>query len=300
MYKYRRSDHRSIPPPRPASSFLCKGPTLIHYFFSLLGSGRMPSSSNRLRASSRAQVETLYVIVSNTIRLPKCRNVINGHWDPNVIDNSRSHGVLTINPPLASQWPTFFSVFTHVVSGLNANATPVASRLAPNRYIGHSHPSGSGFSPGLMPQSQPVGGSNWDSLPWPPPCRRVVKEKDRAAAGWRAQRAARSGATAWRMRAMVGGGRDVDEVRGREMGCAGLNGWVRRDADWAGVETGGSSGEVQLPGDRNLIHVTWIEVIGPRLWAVGDIHTPSIFMLVGLWAKNLNLMDWMRNGVSSS
>ncbi|KAK1249298.1 hypothetical protein MKX07_002814 [Trichoderma sp. CBMAI-0711] len=98
---------------------------------------------------------------------------------------------------------------THEVSGLKASATPVTKRLAPNRYIGHSQPSGSGFSPGLMPQSQPVGGSNCDSLPWPP-CRRVVMERLRAIAGWRAalQRMARRGATDWRRRAI--GGDDDD------------------------------------------------------------------------------------------
>lgn len=68
------------------------------------------------------------------------------------------------------------------MSGLKASAMPVAIKLPAKMYIGHSHPSGSGFSPGLMPQSQPVGGSNWLSLPWPPPCLRAVREKDRAAA----------------------------------------------------------------------------------------------------------------------
>lgn len=82
---------------------------------------------------------------------------------------------------------------THEVSGLKAKATPATNRLAPNRYIGHSHPSGSGFSPGLMPQSHPEGGSNCDSLPWPP-CRRDVMERLRAVigSGLRAHRTART------------------------------------------------------------------------------------------------------------
>lgn len=94
---------------------------------------------------------------------------------------------------------------THEVSGLKARATPATNKLAPNRYMGHSHPSGSGFSPGLTPQSQPEGGSNCDSLPWPP-CRRDVMERLRAAAsGLRAHRTARSGATVCRRRAIWGG-----------------------------------------------------------------------------------------------
>lgn len=70
------------------------------------------------------------------------------------------------------------------------------NKLPPNRYIGHSHPSASGFSPGLIPHSQPLGGSNWDSLPWPPPCRRAVTERDLTVAGWRTQRTARRRAPA--------------------------------------------------------------------------------------------------------
>jgi hypothetical protein len=92
---------------------------------------------------------------------------------------------------------------TYEVSGLNARATPVTKRLAPNRYMGHSQPSGSGFSPGLTPQSHPLGGSNCDS-PWPP-CRRVVMERLRAEArGLRAHRTARSGATVCRRMAISG------------------------------------------------------------------------------------------------
>lgn len=91
---------------------------------------------------------------------------------------------------------------THEVSGLNARATPVTKRLAPKRYMGHSQPSASGFSPGLMPQSHPPGGSNCDSLPWPP-CRRVVIERLRAETrGLRAHRTARSGATVCRRMAI--------------------------------------------------------------------------------------------------
>ncbi|KAJ6437779.1 Brefeldin A-sensitivity protein 4 [Purpureocillium lavendulum] len=83
---------------------------------------------------------------------------------------------------------------TYVVSGLKARAMPVANRLPQKRYMGHSQPSASAFSPGLIPQSQPVGGSNCDSPP--PPCRRADTEKARveeeAAMGWRVQRAARA------------------------------------------------------------------------------------------------------------
>lgn len=91
---------------------------------------------------------------------------------------------------------------THEVSGLKARATPATNRLAPNRYMGHSQPSGSGFSPGLMPQSHPEGGSNCDSLPWPP-CRRDVMERLRAVmgSGLRAHRTAR---TVCRRRAISG------------------------------------------------------------------------------------------------
>lgn len=92
---------------------------------------------------------------------------------------------------------------TYEVSGLNARATPVTKKAAPNRYMGHSQPSASGFSPGLTPQSHPVGGSNCDS-PWPP-CRRVVMERLRAEArGLRAHRTARSGATVCRRMAISG------------------------------------------------------------------------------------------------
>ena len=82
------------------------------------------------------------------------------------------------------------------MSGLKASAIPVINKLPPKRYIGHSHPSASGFSPGLIPHSQPDGGSNWDSLPWPPPCRRAVTERDLIVAGWRTQRTARRRAPA--------------------------------------------------------------------------------------------------------
>lgn len=49
---------------------------------------------------------------------------------------------------------------THEVSGLNAYATENRSKLPPKPYsIRPSQPSFSGFSPGLTPNNQPVGGS---------------------------------------------------------------------------------------------------------------------------------------------
>ena len=116
---------------------------------------------------------------------------------------------------------------THVVSGLKARAMPVATKLPQKMYMGHSQPSGSGFSPGLMPQSQPVGGSNcW---PPPPPCRRVVREKFLVAlvevvADWRTQRTERRGAAACRMRAMVMVARCA--ARDVRIGVRGLGQWL--------------------------------------------------------------------------
>lgn len=80
------------------------------------------------------------------------------------------------------------------MSGLKASAMPVATRLPQKMYMGHSHPSGSAFSPGLTPHSHPVGGSHcWP----PPPCRRVVREKAllvvvAVADDWRMQRTERA------------------------------------------------------------------------------------------------------------
>ena len=102
-------------------------------------------------------------------------------------------------------WPVEYRVETYAVSGLNASAMPATMKLPQKTYMGHSQPSGSGFSPGLMPQSQPDGGSNCDSLPWPPPCCRAETEKDREleVSGRRAHRTARSGATVCRIMAIV-------------------------------------------------------------------------------------------------
>lgn len=120
---------------------------------------------------------------------------------------------------------------TYEVSGLNARATPVTKKAAPNRYMGHSQPSGSGFSPGLTPQSHPVGGSNCDS-PWPP-CRRVVMERLRAEArGLRAHRTARSGATVCRRMAISGACR-----RGEALACGDSSGSGVSGPQWL-VEVG--------------------------------------------------------------
>lgn len=130
---------------------------------------------------------------------------------------------------------------TYEVSGLNAKATPVTKRLAPNRYMGHSQPSASGFSPGLTPQSHPLGGSNCDSLPWPP-CRRVVMERLRAEArGLRAHRTARSGATVCRRMAISGAcGRGETLVRGISSGSGDISG-----PQWL-VEVGMGGGETSF------------------------------------------------------
>ncbi|KAH8123424.1 hypothetical protein LI328DRAFT_95940 [Trichoderma asperelloides] len=131
---------------------------------------------------------------------------------------------------LQVQLPDAIYPATYEVSGLNAKATPVTKRPAPNRYMGHSQPSGSGFSPGLTPQSHPVGGSNCDSPPWPP-CRRVVMERLRAEArGLRAHRTARSGATVCRRMA--------------------ISGACRR-----GAPCGGSSGSGDVSGPQWLVEV---------------------------------------------
>lgn len=135
-------------------------------------------------------------------------------------ENAHSYSAVHQNPAIKRQetfqnvslcrfqlqigWPALqmgARLLAYLVSGLKASATPATTRLPQKMYMGHSHPSGSAFSPGLMPQSQPLGGSNCDSPP-PPPCRRAVTEKDRIA-GCRAQRTARSGAIVWRMMAIL-------------------------------------------------------------------------------------------------
>ena len=179
------------------------------YSFLSAGSGRTPSASNRLLASSRAQVETLregLLAYTGPIEIAHA-GAATGGCSLRRLESRDSTGHQCKGRVAAKETRTRGSGSkTHVVSGLKARAMPVATKLPQKMYMGHSQPSGSTFSPGLMPQSQPVGGSNcW---PPPPPCRRVVMEKflvvEVEVADWRTQRTEeRRGAAACRKRAMA-------------------------------------------------------------------------------------------------